>query len=91
MAFRAQVPNRYGYCLGHRKCPAICLAAASEYLVTDTPCVGICAIDARSGLCQGCARTLAEIASWPTLSASERRQIMRELAVRKASFLGAAP
>ena len=30
----------------------------------ESPCIGICEIDAATGLCVGCARTLDEIAGW---------------------------
>jgi uncharacterized protein len=50
----------------------------------ETPCIKICAIDPASGLCTGCARTLAEIARWGTMSDAERRSIMEELPSRRA-------
>lgn len=49
-----------------------------------TPCINVCVIDAATGLCAGCARTLAEIAAWSGLDASERRRIMAELPERRA-------
>lgn len=49
-----------------------------------TPCVRICTMDP-SGRCAGCARTLTEIASWTSLSASARLRIMEELPARKAA------
>ncbi|MGG7517520.1 DUF1289 domain-containing protein [Allorhizobium undicola] len=51
----------------------------------SSPCIGICRIDPKAGLCEGCARSLAEIAAWSSLSESERRQIMALLAGRSAS------
>jgi uncharacterized protein len=51
----------------------------------ETPCVSICDIDRASGLCRGCGRTIAEIASWSSLSSSERRRIMDELPARMAA------
>ena len=51
----------------------------------STPCVGVCVLDAASGLCRGCRRTLDEIARWMTLSEPERRAIMRVLPARKKS------
>jgi hypothetical protein len=48
----------------------------------ESPCVSICTLDARSGLCLGCGRTIDEIAQWSTMSAAERGQIMRELTGR---------
>lgn len=53
----------------------------------ETPCVEVCDIDAASGLCRGCFRSLAEIASWSALSPAERRLVMRELAGRRAAGL----
>ena len=44
-----------------------------------SPCTKVCTIDARSGLCHGCGRTLAEIAQWASLTDGERRRIMDEL------------
>ena len=54
---------------------AICRKAP----MIQTPCVKICSIDAASGLCGGCARTLDEIARWAGMSEDERAAIMREL------------
>jgi uncharacterized protein len=45
----------------------------------ETPCVKVCTVDARIGLCLGCGRTIDEIARWTGMSASERAQVMREL------------
>ncbi|MFZ0068589.1 MAG: DUF1289 domain-containing protein [Pseudolabrys sp.] len=50
----------------------------------ETPCVKICTLDARNGLCLGCGRTIDEIARWATMSASERSQVMAELPARLA-------
>ncbi|MEW5963524.1 MAG: DUF1289 domain-containing protein [Pseudomonadota bacterium] len=49
----------------------------------ETPCVNICRIAPDSGLCEGCGRTIAEIAAWASLSPEERRQIMAELPARR--------
>ena len=51
----------------------------------ETPCVKICTLDARQGLCLGCGRTIDEIARWGSLSAAERSRIMNELPERKMS------
>ena len=29
-----------------------------------SPCINVCRMDARSGLCDGCYRTIDEIAAW---------------------------
>jgi len=38
----------------------------------ESPCIKICTLDARSGLCLGCGRTIDEIARWTAISAAER-------------------
>ena len=38
-----------------------------------TPCIKVCVIDAVSGLCAGCGRSLAEIGGWLGFSDAERR------------------
>lgn len=48
----------------------------------ETPCVKICTLDARSGLCLGCGRTIEEIARWSGMSDAERGRIMGELPAR---------
>ena len=51
----------------------------------ETPCVKICTLDARMGLCLGCGRTIDEITRWTSMSAFERSTIMRELPSRLAA------
>jgi hypothetical protein len=50
----------------------------------QTPCIKVCTLDARSGLCLGCGRTLDQIARWASMSEAERAGIMAELAQRGA-------
>jgi predicted Fe-S protein YdhL (DUF1289 family) len=50
-----------------------------------SPCIKVCTIDARSGLCLGCNRTIDEIARWSVMSDSERACIMDELPTRRAA------
>lgn len=54
----------------------------------ETPCIGICNLDAASGLCTGCGRTLEEIASWSRISPEKRRKIMGELTGRRRRAAG---
>jgi predicted Fe-S protein YdhL (DUF1289 family) len=53
--------------------------------VASSPCIQICVIDPASGLCEGCGRTLAEIADWSRLSEAERLAIMARLPQRMRS------
>ncbi|MGE3965458.1 MAG: DUF1289 domain-containing protein [Planctomycetota bacterium] len=50
----------------------------------ESPCTRVCQIDARSQLCIGCGRSLAEIAGWQGYSEAERRRVWERLR-RKAT------
>ena len=49
----------------------------------ETPCINICLLDSKTGLCVGCGRTIDEIARWSAMSESERRAVMAALQARK--------
>ncbi|AMJ59282.1 DUF1289 domain-containing protein [Bosea sp. PAMC 26642] len=51
----------------------------------STPCVKICVIDPINRLCEGCGRTLSEIAAWSSMSEAERLAVMARLAERGAA------
>jgi uncharacterized protein len=48
-----------------------------------SPCIGVCIIDAASGFCLGCARTIAEIAGWLDFSPEEKQRVLVALAERR--------
>ena len=48
----------------------------------QSPCIKVCTIDPASRLCQGCGRTLDEIARWGGLGDAERARIMAALPER---------
>lgn len=50
----------------------------------SSPCVRICVIDRKSGLCSGCGRTVKEIGAWASMSEDQRRAVMAELPARRA-------
>jgi hypothetical protein len=52
-------------------------------LAVTSPCIGICAVDDETGRCDGCARTLDEIAGWTAMGPERREQVMGELPGRK--------
>jgi predicted Fe-S protein YdhL (DUF1289 family) len=41
-------------------------------------------MNASSGFCDGCFRTIDEIAAWSTLSAAEKRQVLERVRDRRA-------
>jgi len=49
----------------------------------ESPCIGVCVIDRSSGLCEGCLRTLDEIALWGSSSAAQRRQVLARIDTRR--------
>jgi hypothetical protein len=51
----------------------------------ESPCVKICTLDARSGQCLGCGRTIEEIARWTAMGAAERARVLGELPWRLAA------
>jgi predicted Fe-S protein YdhL (DUF1289 family) len=48
----------------------------------ESPCVSICRM--KDGLCEGCGRTLNEIAEWSMASDDRRREILSRIATARA-------
>lgn len=53
-------------------------------MAVASPCINVCQMNARSGLCQGCFRSLDEIAGWAAASDDWRRQVLAAVARRRA-------
>ena len=51
-----------------------------------SPCTGVCRIDERTGWCEGCMRTLDEIAGWSTFDDAARSGVWEALALRREQF-----
>ena len=41
-----------------------------------SPCIGVCKLDADRRVCEGCLRTVDEIARWPNAGSAERLEIL---------------
>ena len=50
-----------------------------------SPCINVCRMNPDTGLCEGCLRTLAEIAAWSGMSGDEKREVLARLAARGAA------
>ena len=50
----------------------------------ETPCIKVCAVNPKTGHCEGCYRSLKEIAGWSRLEAEDRQRIMAEKPAREA-------
>lgn len=66
------------------------LLFAPSYSVTPvaagvaSPCVSVCTMNEQTGLCNGCLRTLDEIAHWGLYDDDEKRAVWAQLAERRA-------
>ncbi len=47
-----------------------------------SPCISICQMSPKTGLCVGCLRTIDEIANWSILPDDEKLKILRLVGVR---------
>ncbi|WP_310734565.1 DUF1289 domain-containing protein [Azohydromonas caseinilytica] len=54
-----------------------------------SPCTGVCTMDAATGWCLGCARTIDEIAAWSRLDDEAKRAVWRLLAPRQQQLQAA--
>jgi hypothetical protein len=51
-----------------------------------SPCISICRMDEATGWCEGCLRTLDEIALWTVLDDGDKRAVLRELSARRVEW-----
>ena len=54
-----------------------------------SPCTDVCRIDAASGWCEGCLRTLDEIAAWGTLGDGAKQAVWKQLPLRRQALADA--
>jgi len=62
-----------------------CVAMAVDMAV-PSPCVNVCRMHDATGWCEGCKRTLDEIAAWSTLDETAKRAVWRQLAQRRIEW-----
>jgi len=48
-----------------------------------SPCIGVCRMNPATGWCEGCLRTLDEIASWSRASDADKRRILLAVVARR--------
>ena len=51
--------------------------------MVSSPCINVCQMDAHSGLCIGCFRTLDEITAWSRSDDLTRNEILAAVAQRR--------
>jgi predicted Fe-S protein YdhL (DUF1289 family) len=55
----------------------------NSQLEVKSPCIGVCAVDEDSDLCQGCYRTLDEIKGWWDMPQDEQKNLILKLEERQ--------
>lgn len=48
-----------------------------------SPCISVCRMDPRTQLCEGCARTIDEIANWSRYSDADKQAVWQRIAARR--------
>ncbi|WP_345812624.1 DUF1289 domain-containing protein [Paraburkholderia sp. PREW-6R] len=52
-----------------------------------SPCISVCRMDASTGWCEGCLRTIDEIAGWSLFSDDAKRGIWNAIELRHVEFM----
>jgi predicted Fe-S protein YdhL (DUF1289 family) len=52
-----------------------------------SPCINVCRMNASTGWCEGCLRTIDEIAGWSIYDDHEKRAVWNELDARRARLI----
>lgn len=67
------------------------IAARAVESGVPSPCISICRISPESGFCEGCLRTIDEIAAWSRMGDADKRSVWRAIELRaQAGFLADA-
>ena len=56
-----------------------------------SPCINICRMHPASGWCEGCLRTIDEIAGWSRLDDAGRRAVLQRLPARRIAWAAQRP
>ena len=51
-----------------------------------SPCIGVCAMNGSTGLCEGCFRTIDEILAWWDMDNDGKAQLMQVIEQRQHSL-----
>jgi predicted Fe-S protein YdhL (DUF1289 family) len=52
-----------------------------------SPCIGVCVINPQTQLCEGCSRTLDEIAAWWDYTPNQKHRVIEQLEERLARIM----
>ena len=56
--------------------------AADDVVAVPSPCMSVCRMDSATELCEGCLRTLDEIAAWGRMADEEKREVWAQISQR---------
>lgn len=59
---------------------AVAVRGAAD--AVPSPCTSVCRMDKLSGFCEGCLRTIPEIAGWSKMEDETRRHVWRAIELR---------
>lgn len=62
--------------------------AAQRAVPVPSPCRNVCRMDATTGWCEGCLRTIHEIAGWSTADDDDKRRVWVQLPARARTLMG---
>jgi uncharacterized protein len=58
-----------------------------DHHTVPSPCINVCRMDASTGWCEGCLRTIDEIAGWSLFDDDAKRAVWDAIEVRHAEFV----
>jgi uncharacterized protein len=54
-----------------------------EEPTVESPCINVCSMDATTGFCQGCYRTIEEIQGWWDLNFEQKSEVIKKTWARE--------
>jgi len=60
----------------------------SDDVPVVSPCTNVCRMDASTGWCEGCLRTIDEIAGWAAMDDAHKRAVWQAIASRREAMAG---
>ncbi|CAM2191294.1 DUF1289 domain-containing protein [Paraburkholderia sp. A1RI_3L] len=61
---------------------------AQDRTPVPSPCINVCKMSAATGWCEGCLRTIDEIAGWSSLDDAAKRAVWDAIERRHAQLVG---
>jgi predicted Fe-S protein YdhL (DUF1289 family) len=55
---------------------------ASDSVHMPSPCVSVCVVHPATGLCEGCLRSLDEVAAWGQMHSAQQREVWQRIKAR---------